>query len=68
MKQKKDTRFLLTSFFEEQEQTKHTYKSFQNQIENNGCFIVNLIFLKFIGEIMRIFQYSTFLKIIPIMN
>ncbi len=42
MKQKKDTRFLLTSFFEEQEQTKHTYKSFQNQIENNGCFIVKV--------------------------
>ena len=42
MKQKKDTRFLLTSFFEEQEQTKHTYKSFQNQIENNGCFIVKI--------------------------
>jgi hypothetical protein len=40
MKQKKDVKFWLTSFFEEQEQTKHEYKSFQNQIENNGCFIV----------------------------
>lgn len=40
MKQKKDTRFWLTTFFEEQEQTKHTYKSFQREIENNGCFIV----------------------------
>jgi hypothetical protein len=40
MKQKKDTRFWLTSFLEEQEQTKHEYKSFQRQIENNGCFIM----------------------------
>lgn len=40
MKQKKDTRFWLTTFFEEQEQTKHPYKSFQWEIENNGCFIV----------------------------
>lgn len=40
MKQKKDTRFWLTTFFEEQEQTKHPYKSFQREIENNGCFIV----------------------------
>lgn len=40
MKQKKDTRFWLTSFFEEQEQTKHPYNSFQREIENNGCFIV----------------------------
>lgn len=40
MKQKKDTRFWLTNFFEEQEQTKHPYKSFQREIENNGCFIV----------------------------
>ena len=40
MKQKKDTRFWLTTYFEEQEQTKHTYKSFQREIENNGCFIV----------------------------
>lgn len=36
----KDTRFWLTTFFEEQEQTKHPYKSFQREIENNGCFIV----------------------------
>lgn len=40
MKQKKDTRFWLTTFFEEQEQTKHPYKSYQREIENNGCFIV----------------------------
>lgn len=40
MKQKKDTRFWLTSFFEEKEQTKHPYNSFQREIENNGCFIV----------------------------
>lgn len=40
MKQKKDTRFWLTTFFEEQEQTKHPYKSFQREIENNGCFKV----------------------------
>ncbi len=40
MKQKKDTRFWLTTFFEEQEQTKHPYKSFKREIENNGCFKV----------------------------
>ncbi len=37
---KKDTRFWLTTFFEEQEQTKHPYKSFKREIENNGCFKV----------------------------
>lgn len=36
----KDTRFWLTTFFEEQEQAKHEYKSFKREIENNGCFIV----------------------------
>ena len=40
MKQKKDTRFWLTTFFEEQEQTKHEYKSYKREIENNGCFKV----------------------------
>lgn len=40
MKQKKDTRFWLTTFSEEQEQTKHKYKSFKREIENNGCFKV----------------------------
>ena len=40
MKQKKDTRFWLTTFSEEQEQTKHEYKSFKREIENNGCFKV----------------------------
>lgn len=35
-----DTRFWLTTFFEEQEQTKHPYKSFQREIKNNGWFIV----------------------------
>lgn len=35
-----DTRLWLTTFFEEQEQAKHEYKSFQSQIESNGCFIV----------------------------
>jgi len=40
MKQKKDTRFWLTTFFEKLEQTKHEYKSFQREIENNGCFKV----------------------------
>ena len=34
---KKDTRFWLTTFFEEQEQTKHEYKVFKREIENNGC-------------------------------
>lgn len=33
---KKDTRFWLTTFFEEQEQTKHEYKVFKREIENNG--------------------------------
>lgn len=37
---KKDTRFWLTTFFEEQEQTKHEYKVFKREIENNGCFKV----------------------------
>jgi hypothetical protein len=37
MKQKKDTRYWLTAFSEEQEQTKHEYKSFKREIENNGC-------------------------------
>jgi hypothetical protein len=36
----KDIRFWLTTFFEKQEQTRHHYKSFQREIENNGCFIV----------------------------
>ena len=40
MKQKKDIRFWLTTFSEEQEQTKHEYKSFKREIENNGCFKV----------------------------
>ena len=35
-----DTRFWLTTFFEKQEQTKHPYKSFKWEIENNGCFKV----------------------------
>jgi hypothetical protein len=38
MKHKIDTRFWLTTFFEEQEQAKHEYKSFKSEIENNGCF------------------------------
>jgi len=38
----KDTKFWLTTFFEEQEQTKHEYKSFKRKIENNGCFIVKV--------------------------
>jgi hypothetical protein len=38
MKHKIDTKFLLTTFIEEQEQTKHEYKSFKREIENNGCF------------------------------
>ena len=37
-----DTRFSLTTFLEEEVQTKHLYKSFQREIENNGCLIVNL--------------------------
>lgn len=40
MKQKKETRFELTTYFEKLEQTKHPYKSFQREIENNGCFKV----------------------------
>jgi hypothetical protein len=39
-KKNKDIRFWLTTFFEKQEQTKHRYKSFKREIENNGCFIV----------------------------
>jgi len=42
MKQKKDTRFWLTSFFDKQEQTKPEYKSFQTQIELNGCVIMRV--------------------------
>jgi hypothetical protein len=40
MKQKKETRFELTTFIEKLEQAKHPYKSFQREIENNGCFKV----------------------------
>jgi hypothetical protein len=40
MKQKKETRFELTTFIEKLEQTKRPYKSFQREIENNGCFKV----------------------------
>jgi hypothetical protein len=36
----KDTKFWLTTFFEEQEQTKYPYTSFKREIENNGCFKV----------------------------
>ncbi|AWL09046.1 hypothetical protein HME7025_01183 [Aquirufa nivalisilvae] len=35
-----DTRFWLTTIFEEKEQTKHTFKSIKREIENNGCFIL----------------------------
>jgi len=42
MKSKKDTRFWLTTIYEKLEQTKQSYKSFQREIENNGCFIVKL--------------------------
>jgi hypothetical protein len=40
MKQKKDTRFWLTTLITEQEQTKLEYKNFKREIENNGCFKV----------------------------
>jgi len=40
MKQKKETRFWLSTFVEKQEQTKHPYKSFKREIENNGCLKV----------------------------
>ncbi len=36
----KDTKFWLTTFFEEQEQTKHEYKRCKSEIENNGFFKV----------------------------
>jgi len=36
----KETKFWLTTFFEEQEQTKHEYKSCKSEIENNGFFKV----------------------------
>jgi hypothetical protein len=39
-KKHKDIRFWLTTFFEKQEQTKHEYKSYKREIENNGCFIL----------------------------
>lgn len=35
-----DARFWLTTFVEEQEQTKHLNKSFQREIDNNGYVIV----------------------------
>jgi hypothetical protein len=38
----KDTKFWLTTFLEKQEQTKHEYRSFKREIENNGCFIVKV--------------------------
>lgn len=34
--QRKDTRFWLNDIFEIQEQTKHSFKSYQREIENNG--------------------------------
>ncbi|WP_242093604.1 hypothetical protein [Aestuariivivens sediminicola] len=37
----KDIRYWLTSFSDQKEQDTHKYKSFQWQIENNGCFIIN---------------------------
>lgn len=40
MKLKNDIRFFLNSFFEEKEQTKHLYKSFQKEIENKGFYII----------------------------
>ena len=36
MKQKKETRFELTTFIEKLEQTKHPYKSFQREIETTA--------------------------------
>ena len=42
IKEPKDERFWLTSFFDEQEQTDTIYKSYKYQIDNNGCFIVNV--------------------------
>ena len=41
-KEHKDERFWLNSFFDEQEQTNPNYKSYKYQIDNNGCFIVNV--------------------------
>lgn len=40
MKQKKDIRFWLTTFFEEQEQNSSKYKMFKREIENKGCFLM----------------------------
>lgn len=36
-KKQRDERYWLTTFFEGQEQTKHYYRSYQREIENNGC-------------------------------
>lgn len=41
VKQQIDSRFWLTTFFEEQEQALQPYKAFQRQIENKGSFIIN---------------------------
>ena len=40
MKNKNDTRYWLTTFFEEAVKVTFEYKHFQEQIENNGFFIV----------------------------
>ena len=41
-----DTRFWLTTFFKEQEQTKHEYKSFKREIENKFPNQIELVKLK----------------------
>ena len=43
MKQKKDTRFWLTTFSEEQEQTKHEYKSFKREIETSKKYDYKIV-------------------------
>jgi len=40
-KMKSDTRYWLTSIFNEQEQTKHPYLTFKKEIQTHGYFVVN---------------------------
>lgn len=41
MRKIKDTRFLLTPFFEEKTQNDHTYKYFENEIKDKGFIVIN---------------------------
>ena len=43
MEDKKDTRFRIKASFNKEGPAKYEYKSFQEEIENNGGFTVNKV-------------------------